>query len=369
MNRRFLPPLILFLATVGTAPAIGQLRDLIFKALPGAGPKFVLAVLGLIGALAMLWAVLQIREQRLWRYGGLALAAFLVWLQGVGFSADAASSAVEKVHILQYGLLALLLFRALVPEDGVLHPGLVLTILSTVTLCGIADETVQWFAPRRTGDIRDVGINALAGLTGLVFALSVLAPRRWSWRWSRHFTERRLAPVLALTVLAIGLFFAMAHLGYEIVDPEIGTFRSRYTAEELLLLSAERRQSWALNPPEGLPIWGIEDTFLTEAGWHMRHRNVSKRERWLPDFWAANRILEKYFAPYLDLGNFRGAGRQRLAPAARLRAQDTGHDPETYYSPAMKNRLYPWPKGPYFAVLFFLVAAVLLLPRFWRSKE
>ena len=114
---RFLPPLLLFALILAAAPAIGQLRDLIFNALPGSGPKAVLAFLGVVGAAVVLWTMRRIHagpaELRRRRHGGLVAAAVLVWLQGVGFSTDLATvNAAEKVHLLEYGLLALLFYRA-----------------------------------------------------------------------------------------------------------------------------------------------------------------------------------------------------------------------------------------------------------------
>ena len=80
----------------------------------------------------------------------------------------------------------------------------------------------------------------------------------------------------------------------------------------------------------------------------------------------ANRILEKYYAPFLDLESFRGSGVHRYPPEVRqeLEAQAPRRDPERYVSPVLEHRIRPWPSKPlFFAVLIPFVLSIWLLPR------
>ena len=69
----------------------------------------------------------------------------------------------ERVHFIQYGLLGLLVSRAykISSLNMLLASGLF--IMSV----GLLDEGIQWFLPNRYGDIRDVVMNSLGGVSGL----------------------------------------------------------------------------------------------------------------------------------------------------------------------------------------------------------
>lgn len=377
--KRFVLPAVLFALIVSVAPAIGEVRDFLFKTL-SEGPfiRWLGGAFAVVALLCLAVAVCRIHTDgaghRKLRYAGLGGVGLLLWIQTAGLGAELARvNVVEKVHVLEYGLLGWLLYRAIVPrrEDGVNDPALLVVVFAVVAVAGTLEEGVQWLVPRRIGDIRDVGINALSGLVGLLFGLVLEPPRRWSW-WPAAARVRSASRAAAVALLAAGLFFGLAHLGYEISDPEIGRFRSRWTAEELLAISAERRREWALKAPKDLATWGVEDYFLTEAGWQLSHRNDAFRDGWYAAAWPANRILEKYYAPVLDLEGYRQKGRRRFPPQvrAKLMAHKGGYNPATYVSPVGLGRLYPVPKVPYYALL---AAVVLLLwsvpPRWAASRE
>lgn len=367
----FVAPLLLVLLILATAPAVGHLRDALFAAFPRGGVRFLEGGFVALAAAFLLFAVARIRRRRWLRYGGLAAVAVLLWLQTAGLATDLAQvNAVEKVHVVEYGVLAYLLYRAFLRRrSGAGDPSVVLLAFFGATLAGIADEAVQWVAPQRTGEIRDVTMNVAAGATGLLFALCLQPPAGWSWRLDGR-QRRQLARGAALTTLALGLFFYVAHLGYEIADPEAGRFRSRFTAAELAELTAARQRAWAAAPPTGLETWGVEDVYLTEAAWHANHRNASFGAGLYTQAWLANRVLEKYYDPFLDLESFRGSGRHRYPPAQRreLEARKGNVDPQTYLSPVLKERIHPWPKPLYLGVLAALVTALATAAR-WTAPH
>jgi MFS family permease len=92
-------------------------------------------------------------------------------------------SPAERTHLFEYGLLAVLIHEALLERRSngrqVRIPA-VLTVIVTALL-GWLDESIQGLLPNRVYDLRDVGINALAGLMGIIATL-LLA---WACRWDR----------------------------------------------------------------------------------------------------------------------------------------------------------------------------------------
>ena len=362
----FLPAIALFAVIVGVAPAIGHVRDFIFETFPESSVRVLAAGFAVVAGGVFVYAVFSIRRRRWARYGGLLVVLGLLWVQTVGLATDQIKvDVVEKVHVLEYGALAFLLYRGFLRRrSGAGDVGLVLQTFLAVSLCGIAEEWVQWLVPQRLGEIRDVALNVTAGLTGLVFALCLDPPRSWSWRLGPG-GRRRVARGGALVVLALGLFFFVAHVGYLIEDEEIGRFRSRFTATELRELSAKRERTWSENPPTELPTWAVEDYFLTEAAWHASHRNSSLENGVFLQAWLANRILENYYAPFLDLESFRGSGRHRFPPGQRRDLADKKgrHNPETYLSPVGSGRIFPISKPLYLTVLGCVVVGLASLAR------
>ena len=70
---------------------------------------------------------------------------------------------VERIHFIEYAVLGLLISRAV--NDRTLHRIIYTGCL--VTLIGAVDEIIQWFLPNRVGDMRDVFMNSVGGLSGL----------------------------------------------------------------------------------------------------------------------------------------------------------------------------------------------------------
>ncbi|HLE83461.1 MAG TPA: VanZ family protein, partial [Thermoanaerobaculia bacterium] len=221
---RWGPPLGLALLIVATAPYVGVLREAVQGRFGLGYLRWVTGALALVAAAALAWAVVRIRERRALRYGALALAAALVALQVAFWTTGAAEAdMVERVHLAEYGLLAILFARALRPRhDDRLLPVLALLALA---LASLADEGVQWLTPVRVGDGRDVLLNLWAGVVGLLFGLA-LAPPRGLLRPSGERSRRLAAGLGATAVLAGALFWDLAHLGHEIHDPRSGVFLS-----------------------------------------------------------------------------------------------------------------------------------------------
>jgi len=363
--KRYFPALLLGGGIIATAPVMGQARDFFFHAFPGQALRNIGIFLTTVAGALFLAAVWRIREHRLLRYGGLVLVFFLLWIQVVGFARGMAQvDVVERFHVLEYGTLAALVYAGLKrrrPAPGWLE--LALVPILAATLAGVLDESAQRFFQLRVADFHDVGLNAFAGLVGVLFAALLAPPRE---RAPALEGAPRVLRGLALTLLALGLFAAAAHFGHEVRDPELGRFRSFFDAEGLRAAAADRAARWAKQAPDGIDPWARKDLFLDEASRHTTFRNHLFESGSYAESLRANQILEKYYGPFLDAEGFRGFGRNRWPPeriaeaAAKAAAGAEKRMPASYESPVLRHHLVLVPKLPFLAGIFSACLLLLL---------
>ena len=253
-------------ALVLSAPFIGQLRALVREA-SGTGERFAVVLLACVGGavvVALLAALVRIRDRRQLRYGCLAAALAI----GIGYATLMSTGnpevdAVERFHFVEYGLIAALFYRAWRPlGDGSL---VVMPLLAGVVV-GALEEWFQWFIPARVGEIRDVLLNSVAIACGLLFSLGVDPPVRVTLRLASA-SWRQAGRLAAVAMLICAGFVHSAHLGYEIQDRDAGVFRSRYPAEELAAIGRARAAEWAVAPPLTWSRLSREDQYFQR-----RHR-------------------------------------------------------------------------------------------------
>ncbi len=72
---------------------------------------------------------------------------------------------VERIHLLEYGVLSWLLLRVLETRYGPVRT--TAYVISLVFIVGLMDELLQGLLPNRYYDARDVGINLCSGVLGL----------------------------------------------------------------------------------------------------------------------------------------------------------------------------------------------------------
>lgn len=250
----------------------------------------------------------------------------------------------EAFHFIQYGVLSLLLFRAL--RHRLQDPSIYLAAALLGAAAGIVDELIQWLVPQRYFDYRDIGINALAvGLVQLALAAGV-RPAGVQGRPSR--AGIRLAARAALLVVALLLFCvsntpalmewysrhvpvadildqATTEYGHRIVDPDIGVFYSRLPADELRRRDREEGAAAAarISPVRSDPhyaqflkqIPAHRDPLAVEARIHLfrrdRHAAMAVRRPPPPDpahyalvACRENQILAAYFSNTLHRSGF-----------------------------------------------------------------
>ncbi len=246
----------------------------------------------------------------------------------------------ESVHFIQYGVLSVLVYRAMTIKMRDIS-----VYFSAAVICGIigtVDEFIQWLVPGRQWDIWDIWINFFAAaMVQIAIAKGVQPPYiarhpnpgslRFLWR-SMAFAAIFLGVSLLNTPERIawyaqrlpGLGYlmqndsVMAEYGYRYEDPDIGIFRSRLTPDDLKRVDRERANEAAaiLNRYGERSDYRaflrrytpVNDPFVHEARVHLFSRDVnftiamkekvnSKRiTEFFTQAYRQNQILENYFA-------------------------------------------------------------------------
>ena len=359
MRARLVVAVAASLAVVAAAPFVGQLRAAVQSAMPGRYVAVLVTAIATAVVLALVAAVWRIRERRALRYGALAAAVAIAATYATLTSSGIAEvDAVERFHFVEYGLLALLYHRVWRAHADL--TAFALPLLAGI-LVGTVDEWVQWVIPFRVGELRDVLLNGVAVVCGLLFAIGLDPPRRFV-RWRDGRSRATLFRLATATAGTCALFFHVVHLGYAVplAAPAAGTFASRFQADELLAASHDRDVRWGGVRPVQRAV-SREDQYLSEALWHIEHRNEAVTAGDARTAWHEHVILETYYPAVLRvLPEARWPAEQRAA--AQTRAA-TGGAP--YRSEAHPFPIRAWSRPAYWTV----VAAVLAVLAFLGARR
>jgi len=315
---RLLLALAVSAAVILSSPFIRDIRDWIRATFPGQYATVVATAVAVAIAGALVVAVVRIRDRRAQRYGANLLALALgtadaIWnAQGI-----AEVDAVERVHFVEYGLITLLFYRVWRPRGDASM--FVLPILAGIAV-GTLEEWLQWFIPGRVGDMRDVFLNGVAIVCGLLFSVGVDPPDAGAFAL-RPGSLRRIGVVATVVIILFSSFVYSVHLGVETSDPEAGRFRSRYDAATLISIGQERLVLWKDHPPIERPrSRSREDQYMSEGLLHVQERNRRWEAGDVRAAWSENLILEKYFAPVLDTPSYISRTGHRWPPGHRADA-------------------------------------------------
>jgi hypothetical protein len=216
------------LAIFATVPFVRALEAWVV-ATAGA-QAFLVAVLGIVAvAAAFAWhAVARLGARaRVALLAGVAIYAGTAWqLRG---------NPVEAVHVVEYGALGMLALRALSHRgrDAALAPTAALLAASV----GAFDEVLQWLAPDRVGDLRDVAVNGIAAAGGPALLALGVAPD-WARARPALAARRRLLAVLAVAWALLGA----------------------------LCLNTSARVAWAARVVPGLGALAAQETGIVDYG-------------------------------------------------------------------------------------------------------
>jgi hypothetical protein len=132
----------------------------------------VWAAFALTGAVIVVWAVRSRPGARVLGILAAGSGVLSVFLSGL-------TSPEERLHFIEYGVLAGLLHGALGERPAWIRAPAAALLAAAG---GLADETIQFYLPNRVFDWRDVALNAVAG----ALVVSVLEGVRWVRRPSRR---------------------------------------------------------------------------------------------------------------------------------------------------------------------------------------
>lgn len=138
---------------------------------PAFGTGFVLVLVAIVGN------AISSGESRRALWIGLGVAAVLgMILVRLGIGASA------RTHLFEYGLVAVLLFEAGRERvrGGGAFPAPGVTAVAATAALGWIDEGIQSVVPGRVYDLRDVGINALAGVLAVTGTSLTARVRLWA---------------------------------------------------------------------------------------------------------------------------------------------------------------------------------------------
>ena len=160
-------------ATLGVAPRIWNALDALFG---GLGIIFAVYLPAVLAGIALLAYMFFKKEER-------RADSYFILLVFVAVFFELTLLAVrpeEKIHLLEYGVLGVLLYNALKIDMDRLDPML---YIAGATFCfgaGLIDEVIQLYLPNRVFDWKDVVINFISGVMGLLIIRVIVlkAPKK-----------------------------------------------------------------------------------------------------------------------------------------------------------------------------------------------
>ena len=345
-------------AVVAGGPFVGEIRGAIQSAFPENYRLIVASTVAIAVAAAIAAAGAQVHDRRLLRFGLLGLSLLL----GLAYARVTASGnpdvdAVERFHFVEYGLLAVLYHRVWSARDDL--SSVALPVLAGV-LVGTLDEWVQWFVPFRVGELRDVLLNGVALLCGVLLGIGTRPPGRPVL--FRDRASRRVVGVMIVIVILSGAaFFHTVHLGHDVRLAQGARFLSRFSAGELEAAALDRAARWGGVPPVERRL-SREDHYLSEARWHIQERNQAVSAGEFGVALNEQRILDAFYGPVLDvLPAERWPALQRADVEARA-----GGATGAFSSKAHPHPIYTWRPAMFWAGVLTaggVLAAALVLPR------
>ena len=306
------------LQRMGLAPT----RD---AAIYGVGALAGLAILGGLLALVLLrppaWP-----EQLAWTAGCLGV---LGWLLSGSFHIP-----IEALHILEYALLGLLAYRALALGGHGGASTAALAVLVGLT-AGLADESIQWWHPARTGAFDDVWLDTRAAAIGAVLG----------WQGVRFWPGR---PVAWAWVPGVGAVLLVWVVGFQQVTAGFGgryteeglTWNSRLSPEEVRRIdaSADDGPRQALVRGAAMPYDDFlrayrDDPFLYELRVHLFRRDVRLSRGDVAVACAEERLIQRLY-PRTVAGTPFAWGPSQAARCAQV--------PDEAYTSPVSGELITW---------------------------
>lgn len=299
------------------------------------------------------------------------------WLTAIGalffgYTIELGNRAPEEaVHFIQYGMLGILVYRALSHRlDDI---SIYFAAAIVCGMIGTLDEFVQWLTPQRFWGLGDIWLNFFASALVQIAIAKAFEPTFATRRPNR----KNLRFSCRLAIAAVALFGAsllmtpariawvaeriswldflkrnesvLLEYGYLYEDPEIGIFRSRFAPQELKEMDRRRAVEAAkiLNRYQAGPSYGtflsrytpISDPFVHEARVHLFRRDryfysaagckndADEYARRLNIAFRENQIMVKFFYNTLQHSAYVWT-EEKLSLARRHYLTDENYDSE-----------------------------------------
>ena len=359
------------------------------------------AVMGIVVAAAVGAVVASHRRRHSIRW------ADVVWLAGIAavlivWTRSLMGQPEEAVHFIEYGVLGVLLYRALrlhIDAPGVFVAGALLG-----AIVGTVDEILQWVVPDRYWDFRDLVLNGGASIL-VQIALWRVVRKTGSpvTLQTTRFVCRLAACQIALLILVLAATpqrLAALARSLPFLEPlavsndvmcEYGSmhhlddrtsFRSRLSDRELLDQDLHHSAEAAarLDDSQGRydrflrEVSPAEDPFTYEARVHVfaRNRNLAEaprhaegtreHRRSMTTAARENRILEQVFGDTLSQSAFLWSDRQRTAV-------ESVEDPDARYVSKVAGHLITAVSEPVLRFLMLAALAVLIAADVFLSRS
>jgi hypothetical protein len=256
----------------------------------------IVLIITVFGAIATL-----VYTSSIFRFTSIGHIVRIVSVAGIlSYMARFITIPAERLHFIQYALLAVAIERVLRPH--IQDAGRPFIAMLSAYFIGMGDETIQWILPNRHGEIMDVFLNGWGGVLGIS-----LLP--WPQQGLPSASHRLMFVMLTIAVISSILFtFGTRDFGHMIVDESEGfRFRSRLSPEDLreydlkngTSLGRVLRQEKGLRYPEFLRKYPANKyPFLHEMRVHIFCRDQHAENGSAKSSWIAlreNQILESYF--------------------------------------------------------------------------
>jgi len=362
-----------------------------------------------VAAVTVMALVIAVIYLRCFRPVSRSSYFWLIAIAGIfiGYTLDLAKLAPEEaVHFIQYGVLGILVYRALTHrlKDSTVF-------FAAAVICGgigVIDEFIQWLTPLRVWGLRDIWINFLSAVLVQVAIAKGLQPVFIAHGFNRK-NMRFLCCLLIAAFVILGssflitppriIWFAehvkgaaflkyndsvMLEYGYLYEDPDIGVFRSRFSPEKLKQLDRERAVGAAeiLNLFQGEKKYKIflqfytpiSDPFVHEARVHLFRRNRYLRtalyhkndpeefDRRMAIAFRENQIMEKYFHDTLQLSDYTLSQKQQSLAGQYLLGKDA------YESSVSKDLTTRVSERQVAGLLMVFILGLILLRRYLGNR-
>lgn len=376
-RRRWAILLAYSLLILGTLSLVRAARDELTARLGQRGFDWcVWGLFALAAAALFSWAIRQraLRSPR--RLVALALACGVYAVMILRLEV-----AVERIHYLEYGLVAVLALRAFevrTPDAA----AYVLACLYVMAL-GLLDETIQWILPTRVGEFRDVAINLSAGALGLAPVAAArehpfVRPSGTSWARAMRWAAGIMAQTAVFLTFIHGFGFLHAssdHAKFRSVFARGGFDTYGRAAESVAY--REFPDSPVAQPGEGLVGWIRQrftqwrllrhpsaEAYNYEAWRHRQLRDAFETPRYAQFREAAEEdlILSSFFSAYPARYAVAWPAEQRLTYGAVSYKRGT-----SYVSPA-QELLITWVRPPVFWAASGVCVGALLFLSFLVEK-